>query len=106
MKPTCDVFRAEDFSEFPSWSEGLAQRANNLLLERATVVYGNEKWEDWHEEDCDGITRTALLINIQPIAKPDTAENLLKELINCWSHENMISIDQFVERARKLLEGK
>jgi hypothetical protein len=99
MKPTCDVFRAEDFICWYGTTmsrdniETLAMRVNETLLSRATVVTNT-----WPVE-------TVLRIEV-PIAKPDTAESLLKELINCWSHENMISIDQFVERARKLLEGK
>lgn len=108
----------------PDFAEAAASIANRLLKERGTVVYGYELGDSgltdqhragwsFHEAKVfpDGFkhdTHQALLIDIKPIEKPDTAESLLKELISA-GQDTLISdpnIWHVIERAKKLLEKK
>lgn len=124
MKPTCDVFKAEDFSEwfFEGFGETIAERANALLAERATVVYGRKGsapglagwWTcrkysentEFGKEETKDLTHTALLLAIQPIAKPDSAESLLRLIVSCSHHNGSLVPSEIIDRARKLLEKK
>ncbi len=95
-------------------------KANRVIEERSTVIYsdapGSGYWQvvkDSHVKlrvnnplSLNDSTHQALLINITPIEKLDTAEGLLKELLEC---SITISMDKanLLSRARKLLsEGK
>jgi hypothetical protein len=64
----------------------------NRMLESGVEVYGDKDntqgtWvmseEDGDVNACESDTHKALLINITPIVK-DTAESLLRDLINTW----------------------
>ena len=83
------------------------------LLEKATVVYG----EMAHgcptafsttrtPYGLEQATHTALLINVRPLEKPDTAEGLLREFVKIAEHQaKVLNRDHggLFERAKKLL---
>lgn len=122
---TMEFFKPGDFVSEGVAYKSIADRANHLLKERGTVVYGTPDethlWDIYPSGDDDRLdfddTHTALLINIQPIAKEDTAEGLLRELID-WDQEpknrsiyglsESLKIseryDSFISRAKKILE--
>lgn len=88
---------------------------NAILQERGTVVYAHSeeeqrKWDcyDWKPyPNFLGVSRQALLINIQPIVKPDTAESLLFEALRTMNPVHWTGLDQdWIERAKKLLGQK
>jgi hypothetical protein len=88
-----------------------AERANRLLAERGTVVWGAKGCKGWSANITgDALERwnlTGLLINIQPIEKPaDTAESLLWELVDKVKNGGWTwaEIQVLCDRARKLLE--
>lgn len=93
-------------------------RANRLLRERGTVVYGilDIAGDIWTNR-LNGIppaaapTHSALLVNIQPIQKeePDTAISLLKEFLDIsWvgPTEKANDVKNLFERAKKLTDLK
>lgn len=109
-----DFFNASDFYDIPPRLDGFLDQANRLLKERGTVVYSNENQNPgingWHELSIGfGVpdTHQALLIQIQPIEKPDSAETLVKDLAN-HAKFDMASLapNYWIERAKKLLGDK
>jgi len=91
------------------------------LLSEGVRVYGHKEhryWDDHSPSDCSELLPgtcyrnkdfTGLLIGIKPIEKPDTAEELLRELIAAqkFSHLNITYIpEEWAERAKKLLGDK
>lgn len=118
MKPTCDVFRAEDFKNIhhahpKEWSSVAAQIANALLLERSTMVYRpiDLSGIGWTPEQTDQDTHSALLLAVTPIAKPDSAEFILRDLVKAYeiAHDvpgSGLGYREFYERARRLMDGK
>lgn len=115
MTKPVEFFKPEDFrfSEFPAAMDitGCAAAiANHLLKDRGTVVYGHWDGITFHVPDPrlglkSGMstpdTHQALLINIQPIERADTAEGLLRELAKA---DFEFLPDDFIKRAKKLLE--
>jgi hypothetical protein len=86
-------------------------KANHLIQERGKVVYGLSADGDWmneaHHDSSD--THCALLINVEPIERPDTAELLLRDLIvklDCGIGITDYEYANIKDRARKFLEGK
>ncbi len=75
---------AED-GQFLCTYEWAARTANRILRERSTVVYGivgEDGRMGFNAEALDAYdTHTALLVNVQPIAKPDTADSLVRDLV-------------------------
>lgn len=85
-----EFFKPDDFGSiaresYQVWATESAKTANRLLQERGTVVYGrktlhgreSDPWVFYDAKQDLSETRdthTALLINIQPVAKPDTAK--------------------------------
>lgn len=89
-------------------------KANLLLEERGEIVYGRD---DYNEDDKligDPLwskrkvlmqqmglnNQQALLINIEPIGEPDSAEKIVRDLANDED------VRDLYKRAKKLLEGK
>ncbi len=123
MKPKLEFFKASDFDCCKTFilkensihvvhsSQQVADKANALLAERGTVVYGCDDYKKypemkdkvwgWSEEGLGHDTHTALLIAIEPIAK-DTAESLLREIVEMIGPGVFASSD-VMERARKLI---
>lgn len=87
------------------------ERANRLLRERGTVVYGvvyrDTKLEDFSSLNISSDTHTALLINITAI-ELDSAESLLAEIIKITESEfgGYSAIRAIADRAKRLREGK
>jgi hypothetical protein len=95
-------------------------KANRLLRERATVVYGGKdclggEWS-FVSHNSGESTHTALLIQITPI-KQDSAESLLRELCELAKDKREVftfepleikvkDLQTLIERAKKLLEPK
>ncbi len=118
MKP---FFTIEDFFGFGGLEsandcERAAHLANRLIAERGKVVVGDSFGEDlpiiWSNPKEDKSTpeypsHQALLILISPIEKPDSAEAIAQELANYkFEHNVGDKFREFVDRARKLLEGE
>lgn len=101
-------------------------KANRLLRERGKVVYGrvdgNRGWFDnpndhgslvtvfshgGQDKPPEAIesTNLALLVCVEPIEKPDSAEKLLEDLIKRVSC-NHGELSELVNRAKKLLEDR
>lgn len=92
-------------------------KANRLLMERGQVCYGNLETSQNIFMFCDpkdglrdkNCSHRALLINIEPIEKPDMAESLLKDLIRyqaCMDEQSIRcsdTIPELADRARKLI---
>lgn len=97
-------------------------KANRLLMERGQAIVFNfgtlpprplaiasAICSPCHPMDIDEElprTHQALLINIEPIEKPDTAEDILKYIVNTWSFagtNKAEAISRIVDRARKLI---
>ena len=119
-------FKPEDFNGALTASkknslDNCAAYANRLLMERGVRVYGRApgercKWAgfcDYKAEEHD--THTGLLIAIESLKAPDTAESLLRELCQWASESHVIeytgpkppstlSMHSIIGRARKLLE--
>lgn len=137
MTPPKDFFTASDFHNkgFIQLLLGgakaiecahAAEVANALIRERSRVVYAHSEAEqrrldhyEWKEyPNFLGAERRALLFNIEPIAAPDSAESLLREIIDAYNKKSppgslytyqIISSacdGEIIERARKLLERK
>lgn len=96
----------------------LANVCNLILAERGVRVFVDKEENGWHAGECNnaGKTHTALLIAIEPIKAPDTAESLLRELCQWASESNIIeytgskppnTLDMYsiIGRARALLGG-
>lgn len=83
------------------------RKANALIRERSRVVYGwkhtkGMTFGEWLDSDSD--THQALIICIEPIEKPDSAESLLGELLAAMDRGPWTEPFQSLkERARKLL---
>lgn len=84
------------------------------LLSSAQVVYGHETGTctKWYKDDVVdasvGAKQSAKILLIEPIEKPDTAEEILRGLVeyNYIPHGNYdLKFHTLVERARKLLEN-
>lgn len=126
--PMPEFFKPEDFEidadtkkKYSDWMQYISDKANRLLKERGTVVYGricSGRDDGWFENNLattlNGFkehTHQALLINIQPIEKEDTAEGLLKELLESKLPRKALvvcddNLNAWYERAKKLLEKK
>jgi hypothetical protein len=78
------------------------------VLEKAVAVRGLKASNGWafSEYRCGIDTHTALLICIQPIAKPDTFEQLAKDVADLGETITNEWIFKMRERAKRLLEGK
>ncbi len=97
----------------------LSDYLNGLIAERGKVVWGrqrvdvNRKAMIFFDEALSGDTHQALLICVEEIEKPDTAEQILAELATYLSpgdcpqiHSTTVSTE-LLRRAKKLLsEGK
>lgn len=114
MKPLfteadCDISHFLESSQRASMSVAKANCLFQGWLAKGTVVYGslNEAGATWFGETLirSSDTHKALLINIEPIEVPDSAEKLLTELA---SHQslNFQSWSDFMVRARKLTQNK
>lgn len=92
-----------------------ARKLLNEILERKikflstggfTATFENEKLglcftlEEW-----EAGANTALLVGIKPI-ESDTAEGLLREVLDCKYRTELINSQDWCERARKLLEAE
>lgn len=105
-------FAAEDFADGFS-ALASANRANRILAERATRVYGksdgsihNELHYPWTGELRPTDTHTALLIGVTKIRK-DTAADIVRELAAQTPITEGSTFAQFVDRARRLIgEGR
>lgn len=76
-----------------------AHDVEKLLSEGVEVFTATEKaWMTDHPEP----EKSGLLINIQPIAPKDTAESLLREMVEKWS--TRVPSDWY-DRAKKLVGG-
>lgn len=105
------LFTAADFvalglpgsQPFEQW---LADRANRLLLERSTRVYGvrdlsGECWTTAHHESRD--THQALLVGVEPLRR-ESAEDLVREMIAFIEERYPLrSEKEWIDRARKVL---
>lgn len=114
-----EFFKHSD-SEFTQLVEGQRYEcirictANRLLTERGTVVYAHAGpstnglaspvWiaKGWHDADA---THSALLLNIESI-KRESAEDMLRELISPPFRVTPKQWEEFVIRARAVLERK
>lgn len=81
------------------------EKANRLLQERGKVVYGkSENPYDWQNypiaQTCGTHNYRALLINIEPIEEPDSAEKIVAEIANFRPGFSWVNI---IERAKKLV---
>lgn len=83
-------------------------KANRLLMERGLKVsgfieqeYGSHSFGNGQYWSGSASIR-ALLINVEPIAQPDTAEKLLNDILDYTPGIG----SAFIERAKKLLEKK
>lgn len=78
-----NFFKPEDFASRDNCPENLAEHANALLKGRGVVVWGQPASKGWvfseGNKDNEYSTHQALLINIHPIEKEETAESLLRE---------------------------
>lgn len=106
-----------DYSTKAIECDEAAQIANRILAERGTRVIGIKLGDsgltDQHragwtfaEENMNGFTNpthTAFLVCIQPIAKPDTAESLLREATETWVVDVNSEVAKWLDRARALL---
>lgn len=125
----CEFFSESDCSKSISyWQQGSKltinlpldahyislKDANRLLAERGIPVVGQIKNIDggltkrkyWCATQIQntGETHQALLINITPIEKPDTAEKIVSDLANYkYDDEVGLRYREFVDRAKKLL---
>jgi hypothetical protein len=106
-----EFFRAEDFRDMLGEPSLFAALANRLLRERGTVVTGyydedGVAWfSDWRESPVR--THRALLIDVRQIpSKEDSAESLLREALEIWEPGEYKSVDDWVNRARRLLGAK
>jgi hypothetical protein len=115
-----DFFKAEDFVSIPmSENAGydlkayvaadVAKKANRLLRECGTVVYGKleDGYANWFSTESGkqpDDTHRALLINIETIEK-DTAESLLKQFV-AIADDNFKggNMRELIERARRVLK--
>lgn len=109
--PSCALFTAADFL---NTGEPVHVAANRLLAERGVRVWLSKLSaapDDAHkycvyDAKRDGLTHTALLVDVRPIVR-DTAESLLRELIEGWATQPKTSaLAELCERARALLEDK
>jgi hypothetical protein len=91
------VFKSEDFDGVSSeaypqsryyapanYRQAFADTANRILLERSVRVYshgGQANWERAVGQYAGSFEVQGLLVAIEPIAKPDTAESLLAEIV-------------------------
>lgn len=110
-----EFFKPEDFASW--WNEKNMQHecsaekaaavANRILAERGVRVYGsfdnayNEAIGAWGDKASDD-THQALLIAVEPLRK-DSAEGLLREIVNMWK-QDVLHRDDLEARARALLE--
>lgn len=82
------------------------EKANRLLEERGEVVMSEEKKEGYFQTWTQRETRhsafkeKALLINIEPIEEPDSADKLIAEIANFRPGFSWVNI---IERAKKLV---
>lgn len=91
-------------------------KANRLLMERGQVCYGNLETSQNIFMFCDpkdglrdkNCSHRALLINIEPIEKPDMAEKILKDFMSQVDQDFGMSSqwESLVSRARKLIGGR
>lgn len=93
------------------------------LFENAVEVYGefdatNEVWSDFSGlrplKANEGVaTHKALLVNIEPLKKEETAEDVLREMVDAFKTTTIIpyqgevpKFNKALDRARKYLEKK
>lgn len=93
------------YPDAPGYTKHVRAVDLEALLASAPVVYGVKDADDvgWcahHDAEID--THTALLVNVQPIRK-DTAESLLRELIEQCDGETAMIPRHVYDRARALL---
>lgn len=83
-----------------------AECANNVLAEHGLRVYAGSPGTDWVEQDLTGLTcRQAILIDIRPIQPVDTAEGLLRELVENMDLSMPTNLERWLYRARRLLSA-
>lgn len=109
-----DLFTAKDFEGAFMNATNIADIANTLLKERGQVVtarlhgpwYLENNFDSVHDSEARTHCVQALLINIEAIER-DSADKLLREWIE--HAEKMVpqlAQTPFIQRAKKLLEGK
>lgn len=111
--PYVEFFKPEDFAAFMTTNgqrNYCADQANRLLAKRGTVVFGHWKGPSqpayWGPREGNRFddTHTALLINIQPIARPDIADRLLRELVGKLG-TSVFADSDVTERAKAYLKA-
>lgn len=125
MNEVCEFFKASDFEVpngfGPQTASRAAEIANMVLSGRSVRVYsgwhsherGHSQTDTWSTDywPTDKATYQALLIGIKPIAKEDTAEQLVKDLAGHAKFQYgdgkwAMNAEYWVDRARKLLSQK
>lgn len=108
-----EFFKPEDYN-VESERFGLCltiDKANRLLRERGTVVYGskNESLDEsfqgnWFRSAFERATHTALLIAIEPIER-DSESKIVEDLLKWQCESSMHELDQLIDRAKRLKGG-
>lgn len=113
MKPLfteadCDLSHFLESSQRASMSVAKANRLFQEWLAKGTVFYGMEL----QHKDCWGPyvrkndTHKALLINIEPIEVPDSADKIVSDIAKYLTHPHNAFLSDILERARKLTQNK
>lgn len=88
----------------------MLEKANRLLRERGKVVWQSKGFEFWGDIEVLNDPVKALLINIEPVTPPDSAEKILKDLVfthdKCEQFNHHLLIHSFIDRAKKLIGGE
>jgi len=98
--PGCSVVLAENLERVLEQAPTMSSQKNDLGLWRALQPSPAEIFKPYPLD-----THTARLLCIQPIVK-DTAESLLREILERDQRQRFIYDADWEIRARKLLEGK
>jgi hypothetical protein len=98
----------DEFKDLKALAVFAANKANRLLQERGTVVYGFEKLSGpnyWSEFKDDDQTHVALLICVEPIAK-DSAEKIVADFVElaerCKVVADLPGFWRLADRAKRL----
>lgn len=107
-----DFFSALDFTGImfkeKDWEKLLpefASRANCLLKERGKLIYYdiiNDVWGHHYKNR----KFVGLLINVESIPEPDSAEKILQLIVGCSQHDGTYVPSEIIDRAKKLLGVK
>lgn len=110
-----ELFKFEDFDKPRSQADSYYYCNNKFkeFLSKGTVVYSKNKCDErevyvWDSSEClaGNAKSQGILVNIRPIEPEDSAEVLLKEMLELEQSITWRMPDRLIERARKLIGAK